>query len=476
MKNFSQFGLQNSLLKALERMQLTTPTPIQDATIPLALSGLDILASAQTGSGKTIAYLLPLIHKLLHHQEHCALVLTPTRELATQVHTVLNQVLAGTNPFKTALLIGGAPMNKQINALRRNPRLIVGTPGRINDHLSSGNMRLHNTRFLIVDEADRMLDMGFSVQLDQIAEYLPEVRQTLMFSATFPPNIERLSQKHLKNPHRITIASHGENAPKIDHQILRTKGSEKFNELLKQLEQREGSVIIFVKTKRGADNLSRKLKDHGQHASAIHGDLSQSRRDKVIQSLRNNMTRIMVATDVAARGLDIPHIMHVINYDLPQCPEDYVHRVGRTGRAGAEGHALCFICPEDNQKWRAIAKLMNFPREERRPERREETPQPTREPAEKPVFKTLKDKKRDFRKAFPKQKSFSNKTPKRPYPGLRDFAEQRKPERAFKQREEFNSEDSFSDGEAPKKKFFPSKKPFFKKKPPFKFHSKRPHN
>ncbi len=359
MSNFEQFSLPATLISSLNGLQITTPTPIQGATIPIALAGRDILASAQTGSGKTLAYLIPLVVKLLENPTSCAIVLTPTRELATQVQQCLKGLLGSSAPFQTVLLIGGAPMFKQIDGLRRRPRLIVGTPGRITDHLMRGSLNLKNARFLIVDEADRMLDMGFGIQLDKIAEFLPSERQTLMFSATLPPNIDKLSKKYLTNPERISVDSTHLPAPKIKQEIIRTTNGQKFTQLLEQLGQRQGSVIIFTKTKRGADHLSEELKAYGHSVNAIHGDLSQNRRNSVIRSFRDNMHRILVATDVAARGLDIPHIMHVINYDLPQCAEDYIHRIGRTGRAGAEGNALCLISPGDNSKWNAISRLMN---------------------------------------------------------------------------------------------------------------------
>ena len=250
-------------------------------------------------------------------------------------------------------------MFRQINTLKRRPQIIVGTPGRINDHLERGSLNLKNAQFLVVDEADRMLDMGFGIQLDRIAEYLPKERQTLMFSATFPPNMDKLSRNYLTNPERVVIQSTLQSAPKIKQEVIRTTSSNKFSQLLEQINQREGSIIIFTKTKRGADHMSKELKSLGHSANAIHGDLSQRRRDSVIHAFRLNTNRILVATDVAARGLDIPHIMHVINYDLPQCAEDYVHRIGRTGRAGAEGNALCLITPGDQGKWRAIARLIN---------------------------------------------------------------------------------------------------------------------
>lgn len=357
MTDFTKLGLPQSLVELLKDIKITIPTPIQAATIPVALRGQDILASAQTGSGKTIAFSIPLMVYLSNNHSHGGLILTPTRELATQVFDLFHQIFRRSPKFQIALLIGGAPMSKQIAALKSRPQLIIGTPGRINDHLNRGTLKLHNSRFLIIDEADRMLDMGFGVQLDQIAKHLPSERQTLMFSATVPQNIERLSTKYLNNPQRICIDSAMQSAPKIKQETIKTTHANKFSELLTQLDQREGSILIFTRTRRGADRLSKDLSAKGHASSAIHGDLVQRRRDRVIQSFRNSDIRILVATDVASRGIDIPHIMHVINYDLPQCPEDYIHRIGRTARAGAEGNALNFLTSGDHQKWRAISRM-----------------------------------------------------------------------------------------------------------------------
>jgi ATP-dependent RNA helicase DeaD len=359
MTSFTDFNLPPALVATLEKMQITTPTPIQAATIPEALKGLDLLASAQTGSGKTVAYLVPLVIYLSTRPNHSALILAPTRELAIQVHRTVNQLSRYSSSLKMALLIGGDPLFKQIAQLRSRPQLIVGTPGRITDHLTRKTLFLDRSHFLIIDEVDRMLDMGFDVQLEKIFEYLPESRQTLMFSATLPPYIEKLAKKYLKDPQRISIGSSTQPALKIKQDILHVTSSNKFPELLKQLDQREGSIIVFVKTKQGAERLSRELRGLGYSSNAMHGDLSQKYRNLAIQAFLHQKSRIMVATDIAARGLDIPRVMHVINYNLPESPEDYIHRIGRTGRAGLEGNALCLVSPEDNGKWRAIFKMMN---------------------------------------------------------------------------------------------------------------------
>lgn len=357
-ETFDGFGLPEKLLKAIGRIPFTKPTPIQAQTIPLALTGRDVLGSAQTGTGKTGAFGIPLIAHLMANPSAGALVLTPTRELATQVLALLHQIIPDPS-IKTALLIGGESMPRQMRQLHQNPRLIVGTPGRINDHLGRGSLRLADTGFLVLDEADRMLDMGFGVQIEKIIQRLPERRQTLMFSATLPQNIVRLSGKYLNNPERIAVGSTTLPMKKIQQELIQTSNENKYNQLLQQLTLREGSVLIFVKTKRGTQRLADKLNRENHCADAIHGDLQQRRRDRVIQAFRDKDYRILVATDVAARGLDIPHIAHVINYDLPQCPEDYIHRIGRTARAGAQGCAVNLLTPDDGAKWGAIHRLMH---------------------------------------------------------------------------------------------------------------------
>ncbi len=368
MENFMSLGLPQPLMRALAQMQFTTPTPIQAQAIPPALQGKDILGSAQTGTGKTGAFGIPLVAKLMGSPRGSALILTPTRELAVQVMDTLEQFLGKGSPIRTALIIGGESMPKQLMQLRARPRLIVGTPGRINDHLERGSMMLHDTGFLVLDETDRMLDMGFEVQLERIVKYLPQARQTLMFSATLPPNIFKLSGKYLKDPVRVSVGSTHTPVTRIAQETVHTTDAEKYGVLLEQLKSRSGSIIVFVKTKWGADKLATKLRKERHCADAIHGDLHQNKRERVISAFRDSKYRILVATDIAARGLDIPHIEHVINYDLPQCPEDYIHRIGRTGRAGAEGQAVNLLTSADNLKWKAIHRLMHpEEKEERRP-------------------------------------------------------------------------------------------------------------
>lgn len=362
--SFNSFNLPSALMLSLERMHYATPTPIQAQAIPAALAGRDVLGSAQTGTGKTGAFAIPMIASLINNPAQCALVMTPTRELASQVLSVARDMIGrGKNNkedfIKTALLIGGESMGKQHTQLRERPRLIVGTPGRINDHLRQNSKLLSNFSFLVLDEADRMLDMGFSGQIDEVLAKMSAERQTLMFSATFPPAIIRFSQNYLRNPVRVNVGQESRAHENINHTMTEVSNEEKFTALLAQLDQRQGTVIVFVKTKYGADKLADKLTKRNYEAGALHGGLRQGQRDRAVAAFRKQITRILVATDVAARGLDIPHVEHVINYDMPQVAEDYIHRIGRTARAGAKGEALALVTPNDRHLWRDVERLLD---------------------------------------------------------------------------------------------------------------------
>ena len=359
MKNFEGFGLSPKLLQSLEHMNYSEPTPIQQQAIPLALEGRDIMGSAQTGTGKTAAFAIPLIERLLRDPDGTALVLTPTRELGKQIMDIMHQLLGPKSKIKTAFIIGGEAMGKQYAQLRARPRLIVGTPGRINDHLERGTLELDKADFLVLDETDRMLDMGFTIQLERIFEYMPEIRQTLMFSATLPKNILQMSHKYMNNPERVSVGETNVVAQNIKQEVIRIEQDQKYQELQTQLLEREGSVIVFVKTKFGADRMATNLRRDGFTSEALHGDLRQSKRDRVMQNFRKQNFRILIATDIAARGLDVPHIEHVVNYDLPQVAEDFIHRMGRTARAGAKGSAISFVSNAEWRKWHAIERLIN---------------------------------------------------------------------------------------------------------------------
>ncbi|GEM_PF-38432 len=359
MTGFTGFELSPALMRSLENMNYVNPTQIQMEAIPLALQGRDILGSAQTGTGKTAAFAIPMVEGLMRQPHGSAVIMTPTRELARQVMEVVKQLLGFKSDINMAFLIGGEPMRPQLNQLARKPRIIIGTPGRINDHLERRSLKLDDAGFLVLDETDRMLDMGFGIQIDAIVKHMPSERQTLLFSATLPKEIIRLSNKYMTDPVRIAVGQTHAVAENIQQDVMRISEGEKYGELVHQLGVREGSVIIFMKTKFSTERMAKRLREDGHEADALHGDLKQSRRDRAVRMFREGKFRVLVATDVAARGLDIPHIEHVINYDLPQVAEDYIHRIGRTARAGAQGSALCFIAPADGRKWRAIEQLLN---------------------------------------------------------------------------------------------------------------------
>ncbi len=385
MSSFSELGLSAPLMIALERLGFAEPTPIQAATIPKALAGQDILGTAQTGTGKTAAFGLPLIeHVAAMPKRRRALVLTPTRELATQVLKVLEGFLDPRRKIGTALLIGGESYGRQHQALARSPSILVGTPGRLNDHVNQGTLKLRNVSYLVLDETDRMLDMGFAGQIDALlqaisppppsdesagrktrsssseaVEHTKHLRQTLMFSATLPAKIERLAKTYLTDPARVCIGAPSRPQQQLAQRTLFLPQPEKLAALKDILESHQGSALVFVRTKYGTERLAKTLVNQGLKADALHGGLRQSKRAQIVANFRKAKFRILVATDVAARGLDIPKIALVINHDLPQVAEDYVHRIGRTARAGAKGLAFSFISPAEKPLWVAITRLLN---------------------------------------------------------------------------------------------------------------------
>ncbi|MGL9726104.1 MAG: DEAD/DEAH box helicase [Wolbachia sp.] len=362
MSSFHKMGLSILLGQALDKNNLCVPTPIQMQAIPLALQGKDILGSAQTGTGKTLAFAIPLVAKLLNQPGiGSALVIVPTRELAGQVTREIEKLLAKDSILKVILLIGGQSITEQTRQLKFGTKIIVGTPGRIIDHIKRKSLSLHSISTLVLDETDRMFDMGFGIQIEEIMKHLPKTRQTLMFSATLPSDIVKLAKKYLNQPERISVDCEATTSAKIKQEIIYASEPEKYEKLITQLCQRKGSIIIFVKTKQGADQLANKLYKDDYSALAIHGDLRQHKRERVINSFRRGRNQIMVATDVASRGLDIPHIQHVINYDIPQSQADYIHRIGRTARAGAEGYALSFVTPQDKRRLPALANKEGEP-------------------------------------------------------------------------------------------------------------------
>ena len=359
MNNFDDLLIENKLKKSIQFANFKIPTPIQSKSIPVSLTGRDILGTAQTGTGKTLAFTIPMINKLIKDKQAMALIVCPTRELATQVMQTVLKLNVREIGIGNALLIGGESMQKQLRKLNNRARIIVGTPGRINDHLKRKSLNLSKVNYLVLDETDRMLDMGFTPQIELILKFIPKEHQTLLFSATLPNNILNISQKYLNNPERISVGSLSTPIAKIKQETFEVAQDKKYHELINQLVERTGSILVFVKTKHGADKIVKRLKYDGHKADAIHGNLRQSKRDRVITGFRNGNSRILIATDVAARGLDIPLIQHVINYDLPQVPEDYIHRIGRTGRAGKEGSALTFLTSNDRSMWNSISRLID---------------------------------------------------------------------------------------------------------------------
>ena len=357
---FAHMNLPPLLLKAMTKMNYQTPTPIQEKTIPAGMAGKDILGCAQTGTGKTAAFLIPMITQILKDPKNNGLILAPTRELAAQIQTVLTDLTAQTKHISHALLIGGMSMQPQVRALQKKPKIIIATPGRLLDHLDRRGVSLQSTHLLVLDEADRMLDMGFAPQLRDILKMLPAQRQTFLFTATLPKEIKAMTKNYLKNPVEITIGQASKAAEKISQKSLSVSVKEKNDVLVAELNQRKGSIIIFSRTQRRADRLHRYLASYGHEAGVIHGGKTQGQRNRALQNFRDSETRILVATDIAARGLDIPHVAHVINYDLPSQAEDYIHRIGRTARAGAEGHALSLIVPEEKDLWKEIQKLQKL--------------------------------------------------------------------------------------------------------------------
>ena len=356
MHSFQQLCLPKELNQALKHLNFTEPTKVQSAVIPVLLEGKDLMACSETGSGKTAAYGIPLLSKLLADPKSNALILAPTRELVYQIADFLKKLTAHSQNIQIASLVGGADIRKQFRMLKKRPRIIVATPGRLIDHLNRKSLRLTSTKNLVLDEGDRMLDMGFSPQLDEILTYLPQIRQTSLFTATLPQKVRRLAQMYLSNSEEINIGSISKPPEAIHQKVAQVTAQQKENRLMDELNQRKGSVIIFSKTKRQTEKLSRHLGESGYSVELIHGGRSQGQRDKAIQNFKKGRRRILCATDIASRGMDIPQVEHVINFDLPMMCEDYVHRIGRTARNGASGEALSFVEPSEHQSWKKISK------------------------------------------------------------------------------------------------------------------------
>ncbi len=347
---FNQLGLPPSLVNNVLKLGYETPTPIQAQAIPAVQAGRDLVATAQTGTGKTAAFLLPVLQRLLTRPRGAtgALVLTPTRELANQIELVFRGLAAGT-PLRSALVVGGAPPYPQERALRAGADVVVATPGRLLDHMGRGTGNMSALQALILDEADQMFDMGFLPDLKRIIAKLPVKRQTLLFSATMPPEIAKLGQAILRDPLRISIGEQGTAAQSVTQTVYPVPSHRKSALLMHLLEQWElPSVLVFTRTKHGAKRLANAIYEAGHGVAELHSNRSPTQRAKAMQVFRAKTVPIMVATNIAARGLDVRHITHVVNFDVPNAPDEYVHRIGRTGRAGDKGDALVLVAPEEN--------------------------------------------------------------------------------------------------------------------------------
>lgn len=355
--NFSEMNLSPALQQQLAHANFITPTPVQAGAIPPALEGRDVLATAQTGTGKTLSFLIPLIERMPKNAKGPqALVLLPTRELAMQVLEAYRQLTR--NQGTAALVCGGLAEGPQLDAIRRGARLIVATPGRLEDYLQRKLVNLTGVKMLVLDEVDRMLDMGFKPSIKRIAALLPVDRQTLCYSATLSPDIREVVQLYLKNPARVEIGSVLKPSPNVELRTFEVP-SEKKQELLEHLLGAEdGSFLVFVRTKHGADRVARRLVRSGHSATQIHGDRSQSQRNAALRSFAQGHHRVLVATDVAARGIDVADVAHVVNYDMPKEAEDFVHRVGRTGRASARGVASTFAAPDETSALRKMERTL----------------------------------------------------------------------------------------------------------------------
>ena len=356
---FGELQLSKKLIQALDEMSFEEPTPIQAQAVPIIMDGRDVIGQAQTGTGKTAAFGIPIVERVdptLNKIQ--AFILTPTRELAIQVSEEIGRI----SKFKRLRVLpvyGGQPIDRQIRALRMGVQIVIGTPGRVLDHLDRHTMDLKSVMTFVIDEADEMLDMGFIEDIEAILDQAPENKQTLLFSATMPDPIRRLAKKYLKSPESISVNRETVTVPQIEQVYYEVTHNNKIDTLCRILDyENYDAVIIFCRTKRGVDELVAALQARGCSAEGLHGDLTQMQRDKTMKAFRNADTEILVATDVAARGLDIDRISHVINYDIPQDPESYVHRIGRTGRAGREGKALTLIVPQEYRHLRLIEKLI----------------------------------------------------------------------------------------------------------------------
>lgn len=364
--NFQELGLKKPILSTLAKQGYETPTPIQVQAIPPILKGRDVVGLAQTGTGKTAAFSLPLLHRLTNgdmsggFRPVRVLILSPTRELATQIEKSV-RAYGGSMGLRSTVVMGGVPIKRQINALKTGVDILVATPGRLEDLYSQKAMKLYQVETIVLDEADQMLDIGFMPAIRRILRLLPKKRQTLLFSATMPKEIKSLSNDHLTDPVEVSVAPVAATADRIDQTVMHMTPGDKPSAIEKLVRTHPGKrVIVFTRTKRGADKVARKLNIEGLGAAAIHGNKSQGQRQRALDAFRKGTDPVLIATDIAARGIDVPGVELVVNYDLPNVPESYVHRIGRTARAGASGLAVSFCSGEEVKLLRDIEKLIRI--------------------------------------------------------------------------------------------------------------------
>jgi ATP-dependent RNA helicase RhlE len=353
---FYGLGIAPGILKRLDALNFVTPTPIQHQAIPIAIRGEDVIGIAQTGTGKTLAFSIPMIQRLAAIKRQ-GLVVCPTRELAMQVEETLQKV-GNSFGLKSVLIIGGENMPRQIRALKKRPNIIVATPGRLIDHMEKKTVFLGNVGVLVLDEADRMLDMGFEPQIKKIMVGVPKQRQTMLFSATMPTKISQIAGKYMAKPLRVEVAPPGSTADRVEQEMFVVPKPQKMALLKKLLTEYKGTVLVFSRTKHGAKKMARVLNKMGHMTAELHSNRSQNQRKIALEGFKSGRFRVLIATDIAARGIDVTEIELVVNYDLPDNSDDYVHRIGRTGRAGKEGKAISFACPEQSKDVKAIERLI----------------------------------------------------------------------------------------------------------------------
>ncbi len=359
MSYFSRLEILPVIEKALLALEYQKPTPIQQKAIPIALKGVDLIGTAQTGTGKTAAYCVPMLTTLIEQPKKNALILAPTRELVLQIEKFWLELTQFCPEIKAVSIVGGVPMESQIRKLKSKPRLIIATPGRLVDLLQREEINLTNIGVLVLDEADRMLDMGFEAQITEVVRLTPKQRQTLFFSATWSPAVDELSKQFIRKGYeRVTVGETSQAASNVGQKLLTTTADAKRDLLLDEINANPGTILVFTKTQVRADAVCDYLESYGVEVNRLHGGRSQGQRSTALKQFRSGKIRILVATDIAARGIDVAEIAHVVNYDLPQVAEDYVHRIGRTGRAGSSGTATTFLTSEDTKIWNDIVSLL----------------------------------------------------------------------------------------------------------------------